>query len=81
MRFGELDFSRKNDSNATIDIDIKRFIQHPEYDKRARQNDIALIELKTPVSFDKTFIRPACLQQKEFFGESFIAVRILVNHL
>lgn len=69
-----MDFSSRSDSNATIDIDIKRFIKHPDYNPE-QENDIALIELTRSVIFDKVFIRPACLQQQEYYGESLIAVR------
>lgn len=72
MRLGELDLSTRNTSN---DIDIKHLIRHPEYNSKTHENDIALIELNRSVNFDKIFIRPACLMQKEFYGESLIAVR------
>lgn len=69
-----MDLTNETDFNVTVDTDIKRFIPHPEYKRETIENDIALIELGTAVSFDKTFIRPACLQQSEFHGRSFIAV-------
>lgn len=34
---------------------------HPEYSTITKYNDIALIELATPVTFDKN-IKPICLQ-------------------
>jgi hypothetical protein len=59
--------------------EIKRFILHPEYNLRKKQNDIALIELNATVEFSKSnrnldFIRPACLQQDENFSKTMIAV-------
>lgn len=74
VRLGDSDLTTNN-SNTRIDIDIKRLLRHPDFNKITKESDIGLIELSTVVTFDKIFIRPACLQQKEFYGESFIAVR------
>lgn len=66
--------------NEAIDIDVKRFINHPEFEYGAEGDDIALIELITPVIFDKVSLRPACLQQTEFSGDFLSAVRDTCMH-
>lgn len=71
VRLGALNLRENNG----IDIDIKRFIKHPEYNDGLKKNDMALIELIKPVHFDKVRLRPACLQQAKFSGGSLVAVR------
>lgn len=77
MRLGALDLSIRNDSSASIDIDMKRLVIHADHNKLTHENDIALIELNRSVFFHKIFIRPACLQQKNYNGEALIAVRLI----
>ncbi|KAL4717194.1 hypothetical protein ACJJTC_017081 [Scirpophaga incertulas] len=50
-----------NDSGfAPTDVNIKRIIQHPEYNPPKKYFDIALFELENDVVFSM-FIQPACL--------------------
>lgn len=69
---GDLDLSTNNDIAAPIKVPIKRVIKHEGYD--TRKNDIAVIELAETVTFNKSFIRPACLQFDEFRGTKVAAV-------
>ena len=52
----------EDDGAQPVDYEVKRFRPHPNYSKRKQSNDIAVIELKTVVTFTE-FIRPACLDQ------------------
>ena len=45
------------------DIRVKRFVIHPSYSKTTLKNDIALVQLESPIQF-KFGIRPACLPDK-----------------
>lgn len=60
--------------SAPADIAIKRFIQFDGYDRLEHLHDIALIELEADVTFNKSFVRPACLQQDEVSEEKLVAV-------
>lgn len=60
--------------SAPADIAIKRFIQFDGYDRLEHWHDIALIELANDVTFNKSFVRPACLQQNEISEEKLVAV-------
>lgn len=73
VRCGTVDL--RNPTKAAEDFEIENFIVHPKYDRNAKKNDIALIELSKSVIFNKTYIRPACLHQEDFIGETMIAVR------
>lgn len=67
VRLGDLNLKTKGDTSTEISIRIKRFIVHPSYKKRTRENDIALIKLASAVTFSIN-VRPACLQQDNNFG-------------
>lgn len=45
---------------TTIDVPIKNFITHPMYIKSLRLNNLALIELESPITFSDA-VQPACL--------------------
>lgn len=51
-------------------IPIKKTIIHEEFNAESLENDLALIELQTPINFDKTSFRPICLldQSKYWFN-------------
>lgn len=63
-----------NNEGAPVDIGVKRFITFEGFDRFESLHDIALIELETDVAFNKSFIRPACLQQNEISEEKLVAV-------
>lgn len=49
-------------------VNIKRIIQHPEYNQPnpfVNENDIALIELEKPIKFTD-HVKPACLGVNKF---------------
>uniref|UniRef100_A0A8D9E4D6 Serine protease snake n=1 Tax=Cacopsylla melanoneura TaxID=428564 RepID=A0A8D9E4D6_9HEMI len=61
VRVGEHDLSRKDEGAHAVDHPIKRIIVHPDYRSGVTlYNDIALLELTTPVNFTQ-HVRPACL--------------------
>lgn len=49
VRLGEYDLSQN--STLTEDIEIKRFVTHPEYDSKNQFNDIAIVHLVRDVEF------------------------------
>ena len=51
-----------NDENTTtiIERQVKRIMIHPKFDRLRLDNDIALVELQSPVSFNSN-IQPICL--------------------
>lgn len=64
VRLGDHNIKSTDDRVQELDVEIGKFIVHEEYDNVKKVNDIALIELKTTVTFtDK--IRPACLLQDD----------------
>lgn len=53
----------KNDTfDVPADFGIENIIVHPDYTRKSRYNDIALIKLNSSVEFTKK-VRPACLWQ------------------
>lgn len=55
---GRLSF--QNPTPNEILRQLRRFIVHPEFSKRSKTNDIALLELDSPVTFTN-YTRPVCL--------------------
>jgi len=55
---GEHDRTKREGSEATYQVD--KIISHENYDQEAMNNDIAMIKLSKPVSFNK-FVSPICL--------------------
>ena len=48
---------------------INQIIVHPSYDTRTKNNDIAILKLKTPLSFSET-VKPASLPDPSFRPET-----------
>lgn len=67
VRLGVINLASNATEPSLVELQIKNFIKHPAYDIY-KNNDIALIELGKSVTFDKKFLRPACLQQQEYQG-------------
>nr|CAD7415387.1 unnamed protein product [Timema poppensis] len=67
--FGEFDISGELESKRSITKNVKRVIVHRHYDAATFANDLALLELESPVSFD-THIVPICMPQdnEDFTG-------------
>jgi hypothetical protein len=61
-RLGDLNLKNTFDGLPGLDVDVIAFINHENYDKFSKQNDIALVKLAREVEFS-SLIRPACLWQ------------------
>lgn len=62
------------DGASPFEVEIKRFRKHPSYNKNHdKENDIALIELMSAVTF-KNSTRPACLHQHDLLPRRVLAV-------
>ncbi|CRL05180.1 CLUMA_CG018056, isoform A [Clunio marinus] len=64
VRLGDLNLSIRDQGLPEVDIPIDSFISHESYNKKTRENDIALIKMKQAATFSDD-IRPACLQQTQ----------------
>ena len=73
VRLGEHDISTTADGANTLDVAIKKYTTHEGYTSTALQNDIAIVELETPVSY-RAGIRPACLPD-QFGGVDFSTLK------
>lgn len=60
VRLGDLNLLKTDDLADPIDVDVEKIIVHPDYRRKKKYNDIALVKLKESVGFSKA-IRPACL--------------------
>lgn len=58
--FGEYDITGEVESKRSISKNVKRVIVHRQYDAATFENDIALLELETPINYD-THIVPICM--------------------
>lgn len=50
--FGEFDISGDLESKRSVTKNVKRVIVHRQYDAATFENDLALLELESPVHFD-----------------------------
>ena len=62
--FGEYDISGEVESKRSVSKNVRRVIVHRQYDAATFENDIALLELESPVQFD-THIVPICMPKDE----------------
>ena len=67
--FGEYDLSGELESRKAIVKNVKRVIIHRSYEPATFENDIALLELESPVQFDQHIV-PICLPEdnEDFVG-------------
>lgn len=67
--FGEFDISGDLESKKPVSKNVKRVIVHRKYDPDTFENDLALLELESPVKFDAHII-PICLPRdnEDFTG-------------
>lgn len=67
--FGEFDLSGELESRKAIVKNVKRVIIHRSYEPATFENDIALLELESPVQFDQHIV-PICLpdDNEDFVG-------------
>lgn len=52
--------SLRGSDSSTVKMDIARIIPHPSYNPDTADYDVAVLELKRPVTFT-TYIQPVCL--------------------
>ncbi|PNF43463.1 hypothetical protein B7P43_G10805 [Cryptotermes secundus] len=65
--FGEFDISGELESRRSVTKNIRRVIVHRQYDAATFANDLALLELESPVAFDEHIV-PICMpRDKEDF--------------
>lgn len=57
---GDYDISTTTETNSTVVIDAKTLIIHQNYNSDTSKNDIAIIELQNPISYNAD-VGPVCL--------------------
>lgn len=62
--FGEFDISGEVESKRSISKNVRRVIVHRQYDAATFENDIALLELESPVQFDSHIV-PICMPEDD----------------
>lgn len=62
--FGEYDISGEIESRRSVSRNVRRVIVHRYYNAATFENDISLLELESPVQFDKHII-PICMPKDE----------------
>lgn len=67
--FGEFDISGELESRRSIMKNVRRVIVHRQYDPATFANDLALLELESPVAFDEHIV-PICMprDKQDFTG-------------
>jgi secreted trypsin-like serine protease len=60
VRIGDLDWATDDDGAQPKEFRVKKVTSHPEFRLSTLDNDIALLELRTPVPFN-WLMQPACL--------------------
>lgn len=60
VRLGKTSLKDNEDMTQAVDVEISRFISHPDYRGSQSSLDISLIVLKEEVEFS-SYVRPACL--------------------
>ncbi|KAG4070994.1 hypothetical protein HA402_001431 [Bradysia odoriphaga] len=58
--FGEFDISGELETKRSVTKNVKRVVVHREYDAATFENDLALLELESPIHYD-THIVPICM--------------------
>ncbi|XP_066939221.1 trypsin-1-like [Macrobrachium rosenbergii] len=72
---GEHQWTSTSDTSVTEPREIQQIIIHPDYDVQFMDNDIALIQLKTPITFpSNNKIAPVCLPSGNSLYENVDAV-------
>ena len=67
--FGEFDISGELESRRSVTKNVRRVIVHRQYDPATFANDLALLELDSPVEFDEHVV-PICMphDKEDFTG-------------
>ncbi|XP_018900398.2 LOW QUALITY PROTEIN: uncharacterized protein [Bemisia tabaci] len=68
--FGEYDISGELESKRSVSKNVRRVIVHRQYDAATFENDIALLELESPITFDAHIV-PICMPRddEDFTGK------------
>ncbi|XP_073980087.1 uncharacterized protein isoform X1 [Rhodnius prolixus] len=68
--FGDFDISGEVESKRSVSRNVRRVIVHRHYDAATFENDIALLELDTPVEYDQHIV-PICMPEddEDFTGK------------
>lgn len=62
--FGEYDISGDLESQRSVSKNVRRVIVHRQYDAATFENDIALLELESPIAFDSHIV-PICMPRDD----------------
>lgn len=62
--FGEFDISGEVESKRSVSKNVRRVIVHRQYDAATFENDIALLELESPIQFDSHIV-PICMPEDD----------------
>ncbi|XKL65412.1 hypothetical protein PGB90_008832 [Kerria lacca] len=62
--FGEYDISGEVESKRSVSKNVRRVIVHRQYDAATFENDIALLELESPIQFDSHIV-PICMPEDD----------------
>lgn len=71
MVLGEFDLTGHSEPNTPMEKNVKRVVVHRDYVERTFENDLAILELESPVEF-KPYIVPICLpltSEGDFVGK------------
>jgi len=63
IRVGE--HNMKSREGSEVDIPAERIVQHPSYNPRTLDFDIAMIKVRSPIRFNQ-YVQPACLPTRPF---------------
>lgn len=64
VQFVKLGYNRRDqEDDSTLTVNVKRVFEHPQYDAKARNADIGLIEMEDAVALSERIL-PICLPQK-----------------
>lgn len=68
---GEHDLNRLQQNQRVAERKVKRVVIHPNFSRLFLENDIALVELEEPVTFDDN-VQPICLpsEDDDFTGQN-----------
>jgi len=62
IRLGKLHILTNTDALIAVDRAVAEIVKHPKYNGGTKKNDIALLRMSAPVTFNSSDIRPACLR-------------------
>lgn len=57
--FGEFDISGDLEKKRSVTKNVKRVVVHREYDAATFENDLALLEMESPIHYDTHIGKPA----------------------